>query len=82
MMNWKISGRKGLWPNLKKAYYLGIRLEGLRKTAKPPRDDSRSPGRDFNPGSPEYEAVVLTTRPRRPVLNLIKVELMLRPSAI
>jgi hypothetical protein len=27
--------------------------------------DSRSPGRDLNPGSPEYEAGVLITRPRR-----------------
>jgi hypothetical protein len=26
--------------------------------------DSRSPGRDFNPRPPEYEAGVLTTRPR------------------
>jgi hypothetical protein len=27
--------------------------------------DNRSPGRDFSPGPPEYEAGVLTTRPRR-----------------
>jgi hypothetical protein len=29
--------------------------------------DSRSPGRDLKPGPPEYEAGVLTTRPRRSV---------------
>jgi hypothetical protein len=29
------------------------------------RQDSRSTGRNLNPGPPEYEAGVLTTRPRR-----------------
>jgi hypothetical protein len=29
--------------------------------------DSRCPGRDFNPGHPEYEAGLLTTRPQRTV---------------
>jgi hypothetical protein len=32
--------------------------------------DSRSPGRDFNPGPPDYEAGVLTNRPRRSVYML------------
>jgi hypothetical protein len=36
-------------------YYLGIYLEGLRKTAKNLSQVSRSPGRDFKPGPPEYE---------------------------
>jgi hypothetical protein len=31
--------------------------------------DRPSPGRDFNPGPPEYEAGVLTTRPQLSVLN-------------
>jgi hypothetical protein len=29
-----------------------------------PQQDSWSPGRDLNPGPPEYEAGALTTRPR------------------
>jgi hypothetical protein len=33
--------------------------------------DSRCPGRDFNPGPPEYEAGVLITRPRRLVFVLL-----------
>jgi NADPH-dependent 7-cyano-7-deazaguanine reductase QueF len=38
---------------------------------KNPNQDSRSPGRDFNPGPPEYETGVLTTRPRRSATNII-----------
>jgi hypothetical protein len=40
-----------------------------RDRGKPsnPRHDSRSPGRVSNTGHPEYEAEVLTTRPRRSV---------------
>jgi hypothetical protein len=30
-------------------------------------EDSRYSGRDLNPGPPEYEAAVLTTRPRRSI---------------
>jgi hypothetical protein len=45
--------------------YPGIRLDGLRKTTKSRSQDKRSPGRDLNPRPPEYEAGVLTTRPRR-----------------
>jgi hypothetical protein len=48
-------------------YYTGIRLEGLKKTTKPLRQDSRSPGRDLNPGPLKYKAGVLTARPRRSV---------------
>jgi hypothetical protein len=48
----------------------GICLEGLRKTTKNLSQDSRSPGRDLNPGPPEYEAGVLTTRPRRLVVHM------------
>jgi hypothetical protein len=34
---------------------------------KPFSQDSRSPRRDLNPGPPEYEAGMLTTRPQRSV---------------
>jgi hypothetical protein len=61
-MNWKDCGRDGLWPNLR---YLGICLEGLRKPTEVFSVDSRSRGRDLNPGLPEYEAGVAATRPRR-----------------
>jgi hypothetical protein len=54
-MNWKGCGRKRSWPNLR--YYPGICLEGLRKTTKNLSQDNRSPGRDLNPGPPEYEGV-------------------------
>jgi hypothetical protein len=65
MMDWKGSGRKRTRHNLK--YYPGIHLEGLRKTTEILTHDSRSPGRDLNPEPPEYEAGLLTTRPRRSV---------------
>jgi hypothetical protein len=54
---------KRSWPNLK--YYTGTCVEGLRKITKNLSQDSRSPGRDLNLGSPEYEEGVLTTQPRR-----------------
>jgi hypothetical protein len=43
-------------------YYPGIFLDGLRKTSKTLSQDSRSLGRNLDPGPPEYEAGVLTTR--------------------
>jgi hypothetical protein len=36
-------------------YYLGIRLDGLRKTTENLSQGSRSPERDLNPGIPEYD---------------------------
>jgi hypothetical protein len=48
-------------------YYLRIRLEELWKTPKTRSQVNLSSGRDLNPGPPEYEAEVLTTRPRRSV---------------
>jgi hypothetical protein len=48
-------------------YYVGIFLEGLSKTTKNFSQDSRSRGRDLNPGTPENEAGVLNTRPQRSV---------------
>jgi hypothetical protein len=68
-MNWKRRGRKRSWPNLR--YCHGIYLEGLRKTTKNLSWDSRSPGRDLNPGPLEYEAGVLTTRLRRDITSFI-----------
>jgi hypothetical protein len=65
MVNWKIlegRGRGIIW-----GYYSGIRPEELWKTTTNLSQNSLSPGRDFNPGPPEYEAGVLTTRPRRSV---------------
>jgi hypothetical protein len=47
--------------------YLSIRPEGLRKTTNNLIQDSRCPGRDLNPGPSEYEAGILTTRPRHSV---------------
>jgi hypothetical protein len=61
-MNWKECGRKQSLPHLR--YYLSICLEGLRNITKYLSQDSRSPGQDMNLGRPEYEAGVLTTRPR------------------
>jgi hypothetical protein len=40
-------------------YYPNIWLKGLRKNHEILRQDSRSPGRDLNPGIPEYEVGVL-----------------------
>jgi hypothetical protein len=65
-MNWKRCGIKRSWPNLRR--YPGICVEGLRKTTTNLSQDSRSPGRDLNPGPPEYEGV-LTTRPGRSVVT-------------
>jgi hypothetical protein len=72
-MNWKEFGRQWSWPTLR--YYPGIRLKGLTETTRNLSQD-RSPVRDFNPGSPEYESGVLTTRPRR----LIKTHMMVTVS--
>jgi hypothetical protein len=46
-------------------------LERLRKTTK--TWDNRSPCRDLNPVSPEYEAGVLTTRPRPSVAGRVLI---------
>jgi hypothetical protein len=65
MMNWKGCGRSSHY--LISRYYPGIFLKGLRKNTKNLIQDSWSPGRDLNPGPPEYETGVLTTQPRRSV---------------
>jgi hypothetical protein len=41
-------------------YHPVIPLERLRKTTENLSQESRSPGRDFNPGLPEYQTGVLT----------------------
>jgi hypothetical protein len=69
MMNWKGCGRKRSWSNLR--YYPRIWLDRTRKTIKNLSQDSRSPGRDLNPGPPEYEAGVLTTRSQCSVQQVI-----------
>jgi hypothetical protein len=50
------------------SHYPEIRVEGLSNIANNFSQDSRSPGRDFNTGPPEYEAGVLPSRPRRSVM--------------
>jgi hypothetical protein len=72
MMNWKGCGRKRQWPNL--GYYLSIYREGPKKTMRNLGQDNGFPGRDLNPGPPEYEAGVLTTRPRCSVNATMKIE--------
>jgi hypothetical protein len=47
--------------------YPGICLEGPRKITKTLSKDSRSHGRDLNPGPTEYETTVLTNLPRRSI---------------
>jgi hypothetical protein len=61
-------GRKRLWPNLR--YYSGICLERLKDHEK--LEDSRSRGQDLHPGTHEYEAEMLTTRPRLSVMAVDK----------
>jgi hypothetical protein len=65
MMNWK--GLEGSCRGLILRKYFSIRLEVLRKITKNLSQDSRFPCLYLNPGLPEYEAGVLTTRPRRSV---------------
>jgi hypothetical protein len=43
-------------------YYPSIHVEGLRKSTKDLSHDRRSSGRNLNPGPPEYETGVLTSR--------------------
>jgi hypothetical protein len=65
IINWKGCGRKRSWPNSKA---LSRNLPGgTEENHEKISQDIRSPGSDLNPGPPEYEAGVLTTRPRRSV---------------
>jgi hypothetical protein len=51
-------------------YDPGIYTEGLRKATKTCQDN-RSPGRNLNLRPPEYEAGILTARPRCSVWLLL-----------
>jgi hypothetical protein len=64
-MNWKWCGGKRFWPNLR--HYAGICLDGIKKAKKNPSQNSRSPCQGLHQGLSDYEAGVLTTRPRRSV---------------
>jgi hypothetical protein len=59
--------KEAVWPNFEGLS--GIRLESLREATRNLSQDSRSPGRDLNPGPPKYEAHFPTTRPRRTILR-------------
>jgi hypothetical protein len=59
-------GRKRLWPTFK---VLSYNLHGgTEENHENVSQDNRSPGQDLNPGSPEYEAGVIATRPQRSVI--------------
>jgi hypothetical protein len=65
MMSSKGCGRKRSLTNFKVLYhYLPV---GTEENDENLSQDSQSPGRDLNPGPPEYEAEVLTTRSRSSV---------------
>jgi hypothetical protein len=72
-VEWKVIGEligkdmEGSCCGLSLKYYTGIRLEGLRKATENFSQDSRFPHRYLKLEPPEYEAVVLTTQPRRSV---------------
>jgi hypothetical protein len=59
MMNWNGFVRNGR--NQILGQYLGILLEGQRKTTKSLGQYNCYPGRELNQTLPEYEAGVLTT---------------------
>jgi hypothetical protein len=66
VINWKGFVRKRSWPNCEVlSRHLPGRTEGNHENLS---QDSRSPGRDLNPGCPEYEGV-LTAWPWRSVLS-------------
>jgi hypothetical protein len=50
-------------------YCFNMYFEGVRKTTKALSQDSRYSDQDMNPGPPEYEAGVLTTRARSSVCS-------------
>jgi hypothetical protein len=64
VINWKGSGEKAAWPNLR--YDPSNCLEGLREATKTCHG-SRYPCRYLNPGPLEFEAGVLTTQRRRSI---------------
>jgi hypothetical protein len=73
-MNWKLFGSKRPWPNFK---VLSRHSSGKCEENHENPQDRRSLGRDLNPGSPECDAGVLTTRPQRSVLKVTTVRIQL-----
>jgi hypothetical protein len=70
MMNWKVFCRKRSWPNFK---VLSRHSPGeLRKTAKTSIRIAGCLSLDSKPGPTDYEAEVLTTRPRRLICMGVK----------
>jgi hypothetical protein len=65
---------KRSWPNFK--VLSRHSTEGMRKTTKNLSQDSFSTGRNLNPRPSEYEAGVLTARPRRSVRNSYEVSVL------
>jgi hypothetical protein len=64
-MNWRGYGRKRSWSNIK---VLSRMLSGgIEEDDENFSQYSQFLGRNFNPGRPEYEAELLTTRPLRSV---------------
>jgi hypothetical protein len=69
MINWMW---KWSWPYFK---VLSLHLSGgTEETVENLSQDCRSPGRDLNQEPPEYEAGVLSTRPRCSVLFRAEVQ--------
>jgi hypothetical protein len=63
---WRIGkDLEGSGSGLVLSYCAEIRLEEMKNATNNFIQYSLSEGRNFNPGAPEYEARVLTTRPRR-----------------
>jgi hypothetical protein len=54
MIRWKGRGNKGPWPNLRCSPC--VFFEEERETTKYHNQYSLSPGKDLNPGHPEYES--------------------------
>jgi K+-transporting ATPase c subunit len=57
---------EGIWKEavVAQCFLLSLYFLGRTKRNHEKHQDGRSQGRDLNPGPPEYEAGVLTTRPR------------------
>jgi hypothetical protein len=68
MMNWKGCGTKRRWPDL--SSYLGNFWRNWGNPREETCQNSRSPVQYLNPGPPKYEAEMLTTQPRRSLLNV------------
>jgi hypothetical protein len=76
MVNCKGCGRKRSWPNFKliSRHSPG----GTHYNYEYLSQHSRSPGLDLNPGNPECEAGVLTTHPRRSMVLMRNLEVLIK----